>query len=223
MADRAPTRFHSGIRSFKETAAGPRDRAAIRAANAELDRRSAQYLEAVVSVLIEQRDTALERLEQLEVERHDWQAQSEQLEADHRRAVESMLSLHQKELDALTRQLELLKESSTQAPPVTVESPAADATGRQLEAVQAELEAIRADALQVQAERDRALVAVDDVRVELMPELEAARDEAIDLQARLDDEEQRADQIRDDADAEICRLNEEILELRQQLEQRLTA
>jgi chromosome segregation ATPase len=229
MAETAPTRFHSGIRNPKEAPAGPKDDTALRAANEELQRRTAQHLEAVVSVVIEQRDTALRKLEALEVGARDWQTQRENLEAEHRRATESMLSLHQKELDALTRQLEHLKQARAQTEagaslPVdrTASSPTNELR-QQLEEAQAELEAMRADAREVQGERDRALAQVDDVRLELLSQLEAARDEAIDLQARLDETDQRVDQIRDEADVEIYRLNEEIHDLRQQLEQRLTA
>jgi chromosome segregation ATPase len=225
MADPALTRFHSGIRNPKETNAGPENRAAIRAANADLERRAAQHLEAVVSIVVEQRDEALDELDELRAQQDDWQTQREQLEAEHRRATESMLALHQKELDAVTRRLELHEQKRVQlpaqAPPVPNASSANHALQRQLEAAQAELEAMRVDALQVQAERDRALAAVDDVRLELLSELEAARDEAIDLQTRLDDAEQRAEQIRDEADGEVYRLNEELHELRQQLERRL--
>lgn len=217
MANTAPTRFHSGIRHPKENGATQPVCESVRSANEEFERRTAEHLEICLGVLIEQRDAALEKLEAAEGEARRWR---EDIEAEHRRVIESMVQHHQAEVDNLKSQVESLKESCR----------ILDAKGRASsepaprDELEEQLGVIRAEMLEIQSERDKALAAVDDVRLGLLSELEAARDEAIDLQARLDEAERLVEQVRDEADVEIFQLKEDVHELRRLLDesQRIT-
>lgn len=89
-----------------------------------------------------------------------------------------------------------------------------DELQRALEAANAEVDETRADALRLQEERDDAIRATDDVRLELMNELESARDEAFQLETRLDEANRLLDDARDQAQGEVQRLSEELADLR---------
>jgi uncharacterized membrane protein len=87
----------------------------------------------------------------------------------------------------------------------------------QLEAANAEVEETRADAIRLQLERDEALRATDDLRLQLLSELETARDENIRVQAQLDDALRTIEDNRDQAREEQYRLIEELDALHQEL------
>jgi len=88
---------------------------------------------------------------------------------------------------------------------------------QQLDAANAEIEETRADAIRLQGERDDALRATDELRLQLLSELEAARDENIRIQAQLDEALRTIDDNRDHAREEQLRLIEEIDALHQEL------
>ena len=85
---------------------------------------------------------------------------------------------------------------------------------RALDAANTEVDETRADALRLQEERDDAIRATDDMRLELMNELESVRDEAFQLETRLDEANRLLDDARDQAQGEVQRLSEELADLR---------
>ena len=87
-----------------------------------------------------------------------------------------------------------------------------------LAAANNEIDETRADALRLQEERDDAIRATDDVRLELLSELEGARDEAFQLETQLDEAHRLLEDSRDQARDEVLRLTEELADLRAELD-----
>jgi hypothetical protein len=224
MAEAAKSRFESGFRNAGAPALQAPDGPTLRAANARAEH---GQLDAVA--LREERDRALGLLEQA----HESAAQRvEALVAQHEREIASMIEHHQEELDALRAELGGSRRpalgtfgtSGVPTPRVPSLVPLDGEGGSQLaeledenrelyaklEAANGEIEETRADAIRLQGERDDALRAADDHRVQLLAEIEAARDEAIQLQAQLDEALRTIDDGRDQAREEQCRLIEEL-------------
>jgi chromosome segregation ATPase len=86
-----------------------------------------------------------------------------------------------------------------------------------LDAANAEIDETRTDALRLQEERDDAIRATDDVRVELMSELESSRDESFQLESQLDELHRLLEDVRDQAREEVLRLTEELGDVRAEL------
>jgi chromosome segregation ATPase len=89
-----------------------------------------------------------------------------------------------------------------------------------LEAAQAEVEDTRADAVRLQEERDDAIRATDDLRLELVGDVETARDETFELQTQLDETHRQLEDVRDEARDEAYRASEEKSELQRELDER---
>lgn len=88
----------------------------------------------------------------------------------------------------------------------------------QVEAAVSEAEATREDAIRLQGERDDALRAADDVRLQLHGELDSARDELLEVQSQVDELHRLLEDARDHARDQEYALREELAELRGQLE-----
>jgi hypothetical protein len=229
MSATAESRFKSGFRYSGGGAPREQDSPAIGSGG-----------QLATSVLIEQRDRALRLLEQT---REDAHQRIEALVAVHDGLIASMVAYHQRELDVLQAQLDAAHGGHERRPTIIPESPAlgSEFTGgvtagvsaagsiseaqerenselrSELAAANAEIEATRADAIRLQGERDDALCAADDVRLQILSEIGAARDEAIQVQAQLDDALRMVDDGRDQAREEQLRFVEELDALHQKL------
>jgi uncharacterized membrane protein len=229
MAEAAKSRFNGGLRSASETV--------------KREQVGPELAEIGTGGLIEQRDRALQLLEQAHAGARQ---RIETLVADHERQIASMISHHQQELDALRTELDGLRHGRRSRPDSTrrpfgasgVPTPRVpslvplDGEGgsrgeelerenrelcEQLDAANSEIEETRTDAIRMQVERDDALRATDDLRLQLLSELEAARDENIQVQAQLDEAMRTIEDNRDHAREEQLRLIEELDALHQEL------
>jgi DNA repair exonuclease SbcCD ATPase subunit len=236
MAEAAESRFNRGFRSASETVKREEVGPAIHAADTDQE-------ELGTGGLIEQRDRALRLLEQAHAGARQ---RIEALVADHERQIASMIARHQEGLDALRAELDGLRHGRRSRPDSTrgvsatggVPTPRVpllvplDGEGgsraeelerenrelyEQLDVANAEIEETRADAVRLQSERDDALRANDDLRLQLLSELEAARDENIHVQAQLDEAWRTIEDNRDQAREEQYRLIEELDALHQEL------
>jgi chromosome segregation ATPase len=98
--------------------------------------------------------------------------------------------------------------------------PQIESLRRDLEAAFAEIDETRNEAARLQDERDEAIRATDEVRLELQAEVESARDETFEVQGRVDEMQRELNDARDEARDEAMRLTEEIDDLRRQLDER---
>lgn len=210
----------------------------VRTANQQFLARVGDALTLPVQVLIEQRDTAL-----AELARQGALSQRElqKANADHERFVtflmeEQLANLRhvRDQLDAAREELQRWRslsgtETPAQRQPTAL--PAASETDEtlaaRLEALRAELEGAfteidetRAEAARLQEERDEAIRANDDLRVELQGEIDAARDETFEVQTKLDATLTALDDAHDEARDDAMRLTEELDELRRKLDER---
>jgi chromosome segregation ATPase len=204
--------------------------AAIQAHNQQLLERAGGLFELPLVVLTEQRDHALRRL----ANANDRAAeQRRRLLAEQDEFITILMTEHDAKLQALRDECERLRAAlgatlHARRPEATV--PALnddhhDQTSSRLEALQqalaaadAEIDETRADALRLQEERDDAIRATDDLRLELMSQLEGARDEAFQLETRLDEATRLIEDTRDQARDETLRLSEELVELRREFD-----
>jgi len=207
--------------------------ALIRAHNQELSERTRDLLALPLVVLTEQRDAALRLLasaqERAEQERR-------QLIAEQDRFITFLMADHEGKLAELRQRLEStmgelerhkafmgLDAAGGLAPDSGLEPSAQqqlEALKQALDAASAEIEETRADATRLQEERDDAIRAIDDTRVELLGEVEAARDEAFRLETQLDELNRLLEDARDQARDEACRYNEELSDARRELDER---
>ena len=82
----------------------------------------------------------------------------------------------------------------------------------------AEIDETRADALRLQEERDEAIRATDDLRLDLMSQLEGAKDDAFQLETRLDETNRLLEDTCDEKRDDTLRLTEELVELRREFD-----
>ncbi len=196
---------------------------AVKLANRELEARTADHLATVAAVLVEQRDVALRKLagaeKTAEAERNELISEHDKFVAFLMEEQDGKLDLLQKELDeaqqALTRQRALVGSGSEVDVPEALRE-----VRRLLETAYGELDEHKALVARVEEERDQALAAVDDVRVELYTQVEAARDEAIQLQSRLDDAHRELEEERDRARDAAIEASAELDEVRRELDER---
>ncbi len=196
---------------------------AVKLANRELEARTADHLATVIAVLVEQRDVALRKLagseKAAEDERNELISEHDKFVAFLMEEQDAKLDLLQKELDeaqqALTRQRALVGSGAE----VDVPEALREVRGL-LETAYGELDEHKALVARVEEERDQALAAVDDVRVELYTQVEAARDEAIQLQSRLDDAHRELEEERDRARDTAIEASAELDEVRRELDER---
>lgn len=95
-----------------------------------------------------------------------------------------------------------------------------EALRNELELAFAEVDETRQEAARLQEERDEAIRANDEVRLELQGEIERARDETFEVQQRLDEALRELNDARDEARDEAMRLTEELDELRRERDER---
>ncbi|MFZ5892096.1 MAG: hypothetical protein ACOY0T_13655 [Myxococcota bacterium] len=220
----------------------PASDALIRAANAELTRRTGTGLDIAVSVLLEQRNQALRNL----------QAASEQAQREHAQHVidqdafiaflmadyEKQLLAVQEELVSVRQQLARERTlarttgddeivDSAVATPRNHAATDISALSQQLFAVQealqaayAEVDETRADAARLQDERDTAIRETNDLKFDFEQRLEAARDEAASLQWQLDESQRKIADLSDAARDEAYRASEQLDEARRKLDER---
>jgi chromosome segregation ATPase len=177
--------------------------AEIQAHNQELLDRAAGHFELPLVVLTEQ-----DRFIGILMTEHE--AKLSELRADCERLKCELEASHATERDALAEHVAAASEEGWDEPEL-------EALQQALDAANAEIDETRADALRLQEERDDAIRATDDVRLELMSELESARDEAFQLETRLDEAHRLVEDARDQARSEVQRLTEELSDLRAEL------
>ncbi|HEU5077343.1 MAG TPA: hypothetical protein VFU02_24295 [Polyangiaceae bacterium] len=204
--------------------------AAIQAHNQELAERAGSLFELPLVVLTEQRDHALRRLataqERAADQRRRWVAEQDEF-------ISFLMSEHEVKLRELRADYERIQNelaatrsaapSAAGAIAVTElawDEPELHELQQALAAANAEIDETRADAQRLQEERDDAIRATDDVRLELLSELESARDETFQLETRLDEAHRLLEDARDQARDEVLRLTEELADLRAELDTR---
>lgn len=199
---------------------------AIQAHNQQLIERAGGLFELPLVVLTEQRDRALRRLAHVKERALE---QRRRLVAEQDEFITSLITEHEAKLQAVRDECERLRAALTATlharRPETAE-PALDTDAgapsrldsleQALDAANAEIDETRADALRLQEERDEAIRANDDLRLELMNQLESARDEAFQLETRLDETERLLEDTKDEKRDETLRLTEELNELRRE-------
>lgn len=213
----------------------------IRSKNEELLRRTGQHLQLALTVLTEQRDEALRDLASADERSAKQRAE---LCDEQDRFITFLMEDHDKKVEALSRELTAAKQELERRRALTTE-PASSRSGAMseaeaadadhevkaareqvdslkqlLESAQAEVEDTRADAVRLQEERDEAIRATDDIRLEMIGEVEAARDETFQLQTQLDDAYRQVEDARDEARDEAYRASEERSELQRELDER---
>src|SRR6188508_1181723 len=162
--------------------------ATIQAHNQQLIERAGGLFELPLVVLTEQRDHALRRLASVKERALE---QRRRLVAEQDEFITSLMTEHEAKLQGLRDECERLRAALTATlharRPETAElaldtdegvPSRLDSLEQALEAANAEIDETRADALRLQEERDEAIRANDDLRLELMNQLESARDEA---------------------------------------------
>lgn len=200
----------------------------IQAHNQELVERAGGLFELPLVVLVEQRDHALQRLASAEQraaeQRRRWVAEQDEF-------IGILMTEHEAKLSSLRADCERLQSelAASRAAPgafgadvamasdLAWDEPELEALQQALDAANAEIDETRADALRLQEERDDAIRATDDIRLELMSEIESARDETFQLETRLDEAHRLLEDARDQAQGEMLRLTEEIGDLRAEL------
>lgn len=204
--------------------------AAIQAHNHELVERAGSLFELPLVVLIEQRDQALQRLaraqEREAVQRRRWVAEQDKF-------IGFLMTEHEAKLQQLRADYERMQtefEATRSAAPDTAgitlvtelawDEPKLQELQEALAAANTEIDETRADAQRLQEERDDAIRATDDMRLELTSELESARDEGFQLETRLDEAHRLLEDVRDQARDEVLRLTEEVADLRAELDTR---
>ena len=226
LSSQAADKRESGFQRMGETCD-----ASIQAHNQELVARTGDLMELAVVVLTEQRDNAL-RL--LATANERFEEQQSHLVAEQDKFITFLMSEHEQKLAELQDAVEdaraqLLQRSALAPLPVAELAPGehdgalisqVKALKQALEAATSEIEETRQDASRLQEERDEAIRAIDDARIELMTDVEAARDECFQLETRLDDANRLLEDARDQVRDEASRFNEDIGELRRDLDEK---
>jgi hypothetical protein len=221
----------SGIvfRGRAAEAASRRAEDAIRSANEELRRRTGDLLGVPIAVLVDQRDAALRQL-------GDAQREGEEREraviAEHDAFITFLMEEQEKQLGQVSDQLdrareELGRQRALGAPEeIAPESAAGDPRRKiaslqhELEVAYAEIDDTRVDAARLQAERDDAIRAIDDARVQAYVQVEAAGDEAFQLQLDLDAANRLLEDERDAARDASLTAADALADVRRELDDR---
>jgi hypothetical protein len=208
-------------------------RASIRAANQALLDKTADRFELPISVLIEQRDQALQQNEEL---RHHARGERAALIAEQDQFITFLMTDHEAKLVKLAEELKsareaLARQRNLESPSTSaVEGAPAELTDVKLEvfrlkdlleAAYAEADETRADAARLQAELDDAVRAADDIRLEVRLEVDAARDDAFRIQSQLDETNRLLEDARDQLRDEGYRFTEELDDARRELDDRV--
>jgi hypothetical protein len=209
---------------------------AIRKANNELSTRTGDLLAHPVAVLIEQRDAALASLATL---RASEKAARDALVIEQDSFITFLMGEQEQKTNEMRTelaeqarafQLQLALAQSQQGAPLHAATssgrPDTDtdaATGelkQLLEAAYAEIDDTRQDAVKLQEERDEAIRAVDDIKVELYSDVEKARDEAFQIQTELDNTNRMLEDARDASRDRNLEFAEELDQARRALDDR---
>jgi hypothetical protein len=200
---------------------------AVRQANIELQRRSADQLALPLAIAMEQRDEAYK---QLQLERHAWQTQHKALVSSH----ESELQERENTLDSLRQQLrdaerELsgLREDpktvigvgpvSTQMRALQPHDSGEHRLQTTLESAWQDVADLRVRLAQTELERDDATREADDLRIEVYSKLATVRDEVIELEGRLVESQRTLGDKCEAWEAERSRLLNQVEEVRHAL------
>ena len=210
--------------------------ATIVSLNQEFRVRTDNLMSVPLAVLIDQRDRAVQALEEAN---ELIEQQHAQMQAEQDTFLAFLMEDHQKQLAALEQQLSQAKlalERQAVLAPV-IHSPLATGDGElrqsltqaeehiatlreQLENAYREVDESRADGWRLQEERDEAVRTTDEIRIELLTELDATRDESAKLQLALDDAKRAVEDNRDEAREETSRLLEELESAKNECDER---
>ena len=195
--------------------------------------RTGDLMELSISVLSEQRDKALKLLA---TANEGFEEERAQLASEQDKFITFLMSDHEQKFAEVQRALEVAQQELTRQRALTPPEPVLHGTDphhasgalvdqvnalkQALESASAEVEETRQDATRLQEERDEAIRAIDDARVELMTEVEAARDECFQMETRLDDANRLLEDARDQVRDEAYRFNEELSELRREMDEK---
>lgn len=208
---------------------------AIRQANQELQARGADSLALPIAILIEQRDAALAASATV---RAAADAEMAGLVEEHDRFVAFLMEEQDGKAEALERELKETQAALARQRTLAAAAPEAATTShaqakvaepapeqladlrRLLEIAYSELDQAKALVPSLEEERDAALRAADDVRIELYTEVETARDEGIALQGQLDDARRQLEEARDNSRDEALDVSARLDEARRELDER---
>lgn len=200
----------------------------IQAHNRQLIERAGGLFELPLVVLTEQRDHALRRLANAKERAAE---QRRRLVAEQDNFITSLMTEHEAKLESLRDECERLRaalaatllarrsEIAEPTPDTDQHAPSRlDSLEQALAAANAEIDETRADALRLQEERDEAIRATDDLRLDLMSQLESAKDDAFQLETRLDETNRLLEDTCDEKRDDTLRLTEELVELRREFD-----
>lgn len=199
---------------------------AIIEANRELEARTQEQLELAIAVLLQQRDQALKAAAEATLRADE---ERDKLNAEHDRFVAFLMEEQDGRLDAVQKELSQAKKRLERQQALGTAANVAVTTGatpqladvrRLLEEAYAELDETRAAVSRLEEERDQALAAADDVRVQIYTQVESARDEAITLQAQLDDAGRQLEEAQDRARDEAIELTARLDDAKRELDER---
>lgn len=174
-------------------------------ANAELDARTAEHLAHPLQVLFAQRDRALVALAEEQAKRRQLEADIQLRAAANAASTQNLLAEaaaaqkleHEAELSRVRDEL------------VTLQA--------QIDAAQVEVDETRLEAIKLQEERDDAIRATDDVRLEMSGEMEAALRKTEDMQLQLDHVRRLWEDDQERSATELDAVNERLTEALGQL------
>jgi DNA repair exonuclease SbcCD ATPase subunit len=228
--------FATGRRAVDESAdVEERTVAAIRAKNREFQEKTDAQLALPIPLLTEQRDQALRQLEHLTTRAR---LERESLIAEQDAFIVSLTEDHQRDLAKLEQQLAqartaLDRQAVLSAPPSSsLREPSStdarlleaaeriDQLAAQLETAYRELDESLKENVRLQGERDDAVQAVEEVRIELNHALDLARDDITRLELEAAETNRLLDDTRDRAREEQCRVLEELEAARRELDER---
>ncbi|HEV8245924.1 MAG TPA: hypothetical protein VGP93_09145, partial [Polyangiaceae bacterium] len=211
--------------------------AVVAAMNQEFRLKTDSLLSVPLALLVEQRDRAIVALEET---KGAMQQELSKLMAEQDSFIAFLTEDQQKQLATLEQQLSQAKVALERQAVLTPIIHAPLATGgeselrsaldqaeahiatlrEQLENAYREVDESRADGWRLQEERDEAIRATDDLRIELMTQLDAARDEIARIQLVLDSVQRELADVRDEAREQASRLIEDQESLKIELDER---
>jgi chromosome segregation ATPase len=205
---------------------------AIRAANREFAAQATSTLEALLSVLFDQRNRAIRKAHAL---REEMRRTRERMTEEQDRFIAFLVSDYEQQVAARDQRLESIQRELERRRPVLElvadevspeSSPTLDlpeqiiALQENLRAAQGEADALRSDLKQVREERDEAIRETNEVRQEYTARLERAQDEAVQLSWQLDEAKRQLHETRDEMRDEAHRLAKLLAEAKSELDER---
>ncbi len=228
--------FVTGRRATDESAdADARALEAIRAKNREFQQKTEGQLALAVALLTEQRDQALRQLEhqitRVRLERESLIAEQDafivSLTEDHQRDLAKLEQQLAQARTALDRQAVLsappsssLREPSSTDARLLEAAERIDQLASQLENAFRELDETLKENVRLQGERDDAVQATEELRIDLTHALDLARDEITRLELEAAETNRLLDDTRDRAREDQCRVLEELEAAKRELDER---